>query len=99
MLWGFFSHSPLAAQSVQASSLSVHTVWQTPHILPKWRRAASLGGEGAMLLDAAGTSQDASLLRAVPHDGPGVICTLCLAPDLALCRVLVVAHCRVTDFA
>mmetsp|Transcript_15403 Transcript_15403/g.39683 ORF Transcript_15403/g.39683 Transcript_15403/m.39683 type:complete len:217 (-) Transcript_15403:106-756(-) len=37
---GFFSHSPLAAQSGQAHSLSVHTGRHTPHVFGQSRRTA-----------------------------------------------------------
>ena len=40
MLAAFFSHSPFAAQSAQAVSLSAHTVWQTPQVFGQSRITA-----------------------------------------------------------
>ena len=37
---GFFSHSPLAAQSGHAVSLSAHTVAHTPHVFAQSRITA-----------------------------------------------------------
>ena len=37
---GFFSHSPLAAQSLHASSLSEHTAVHTPHVFGHSRSTA-----------------------------------------------------------